>query len=356
MRKITIGKNTPVIRQGGRNMKVVIPVEELHIGGGCKVIVDLSDTLTMRGHEVEIVILESGVVQYPISCKLTRVYGLLKETIPYGDIILPNFYTTFAPAFEAWPAQCVRLSLGFEPYWVADREKALWTYKQQIPIISISRWLDHQIYEHAGMRSTIVSLGVDPAVFYPTPKSIEANQPKIILYIARDPEEGYKLKGFDDFRKCMDIVNHEWPGDFIVYLICPGRKLSLPGIPHRHFFPKDEEEMAALYRAADVFVSSSWFEAFSLPPLEAMACGTPVVTTNSGGVLDFAAHMESAYITPPKDPRSLAQGICAVLTDKELVKMLVLGGVQSAKRLNKEQANWKMVSALERIYQERSYI
>jgi len=48
-----------------------------------------------------------------------------------------------------------------------------------------------------------------------------------------------------------------------------------------------EEEMAALYRAADVYCQPSWGESFGLAPLEALACGVPVIATGWGGVLDF---------------------------------------------------------------------
>lgn len=339
-------------------MKIIIPVADLHIGGGCKVLVDIAGALTDRGHDVEIVIPQSGTVKYKIPCKLTVVPTLEKSYIPYGDIILPNFYTTFSPAFEAWPDQVVRLSLGFEPLWVPKRELALWTYAQDVPIISISSWLDQQIYNHVGRRSTIVSLGVDPRVFYAkqgSERKSSADKPSIIMYIARDPKAGYGLKGLDDFIAGMHIVQNEWRGSFLVYMICPDkRELPLTNIPYRTFFPENESDMADLYRSADVFVSSSWFEAFSLPPLEAMACGTPVVTTDSGGIMDFCSPLENAYITRPRDPRGLAQGICAVLSDPHLSRKLALGGKASAARLTKAKFERNIVAALENIVMSRT--
>ncbi|MEC0267520.1 glycosyltransferase family 4 protein [Paenibacillus anseongense] len=339
-------------------MKIVIPAADLHIGGGCKVLVDIAGALTKKGHEVEVVIPKTATVKYNIPCKLTIVPKLEADYIPYGDIILPNFYTTFQSAFEAWPEQTVRLSLGFEPLWVPNREAALWTYAQEVPILSISSWLDQQIFDHVGRRSTIVSLGIDPRIFRPQGPRIHPHPSKkttkVILYIARDRRD-YALKGFDDFYACMEIIKNEYAGDYMVYLICPDGAVSLVtlGIPERIFYPKNEFEMAKLFRTADVFVASSWFEAFSLPPLEAMACGTPVVTTNSGGVMDFCSHMESAYVTKPRDPRQLAQGICAVLSDRQLAEKLALGGKASAARLTKAHFERNIVNALEEIYNQR---
>ncbi|MGG1518497.1 glycosyltransferase family 4 protein [Paenibacillus oryzisoli] len=339
-------------------MKTVIPAADLHIGGGCKVLVDIAGALTSKGHEVEIVIPQTATVKYNIPCKLTIVPKLDRAYIPYGDIVLTNFYTTFQPAFEAWPEQTVRLSLGFEPLWAPDRQAALWTYSQGVPVISISSWLDQLIYAHSGRRSTVVSLGVDPKVFRPRGPKIaplpDKISSKVILYIARDARD-YALKGFSDFFSAMEIIKNEYRGDYIVYLICPDGIMSLSqlDIPERIFRPKDEFEMAELYRTADVFVASSWFEAFSLPPLEAMACGTPVVTTNSGGVMDFCKHMESAYVTTPKDARGLAQGICAILSDPPLADKLARGGGVSAARLTKALFERNMVNALEEIVRKR---
>lgn len=337
-------------------MKVVIPAGALHIGGGCKVLVELAHALTARGHDTEIVVPEGMPVDYEVNCRLTRVATLSKKTIPYGDIVLPNFYTTFQPSFEAWPKQCVRWSLGFEPYWVPNKDYAIWTYAQKVPTISISTWLDDQIYKHVGQRGFVVNLGVDPEIFYPAPKSMvhSTNSQKVILYMARDPKAGYELKGYNDFVRSMELFQKWYHGDFIVYMICTERPLPLPGIPHRLFQPKNAWEIAELYRSADVFVSTSWFEGFAIPPLEAMACGTPVVTTDSGGVLDFCQHLDSAYLSEPKDPNSIALGMISVLSNRKLAHRLTLGGAKSAKRLTKSVFEEKMVEVLETIYRERT--
>jgi glycosyltransferase involved in cell wall biosynthesis len=333
-------------------MKVVIPVADLHTGGGCKVLAEVANALVRRGHSTEMVIPMSGRVNYDLDCNITRVPTLSKEYIPYGDIILPNFYTTFRPAFEAWPKQCVRFSLGFEPLWVPNRAEALWTYKQGVPIFTISHWLDDQIQRMVNQKSRVINLGIDPDTFFPKQEEAKNNGKKVILYIARDPKSGYELKGFNDFVNTMQIVRREYKGDFIVHLICPENTLTIPDIPCRTFKPKDAMEMAELYRSADVFVSTSWFEGFSLPPLESMASGTPVVTTNSGGVMDFCQHHKNAYITRPKDARSIATGIINVLSNPKLAEILVKGGLETARKLTKQNFETTIVKALETIHQE----
>ncbi|PTM58849.1 glycosyltransferase family 4 protein [Desmospora activa] len=338
-------------------MKIVIPVGSLETGGGCRVLADIANALVAKGYETEIVLPHWSPVAYPIDAKITRVPFLKKDNIPYGDIVLPNFYITFQPAFAAWPKQCIRLCQGFEPDWLTgeNRTVALWTYQQRVPVISVSHWLDKRIQAHVGQRSTVVNLGIDPHVFNPGAgqEDIKSHHPKVILYIARDPKVGYALKGYDDFVKSMHLFKQSYEGDFIVHMICTERELPLPGIPHRTFQPTDDIEMVELYRAADVFVSTSWIEGFGLPPLEAMACGTPVVTTNSGGVMDFCRHLESAYVVPPKHPEAVATGIRSILSNPNLARRLVRGGEETASRLTKRSFAENIVVALEQIERDR---
>ncbi|MCZ8513591.1 glycosyltransferase family 4 protein [Paenibacillus filicis] len=339
-------------------MRVVIPVGALHLGGGCKNLADVANALHTRGHDTEVLVPEGMPVVYDVHCKLTRIPSLDPSYIPYGDIVLANFYTTFKACYEAWPRHCVRFSQAYEPHWVPDKEFALWTYAHGVPIVSLSHWLDDQIFNDVGQRTFVLNPGIDPQIFYPSPvrKRLDKDKRKIILYLARDPDSGYELKGFHDFVKCMELFKEAYRGKFIVYMVCPEKILSLPsGIPYRTFGAVSDKEFAELYRTADVFVSSSWIEAYGFPPLEAMACGTPVVTTNSGGILDFSEHLKSAFITPPRDPRSLALALQAVLTDEDLYQTLIRGGLESASRFTQYNFEQRFVNVMEQIVRERSW-
>ena len=76
-------------------------------------------------------------------------------------------------------------------------------------------------------------------------------------------------------------------------------------------------------RRANVFVYASWYEGFGLPPLEAMACGVPVVTTDCGGVLEYAIDGYNSLVTPIRDPTALAQAIQRLLSDRHLAAQLI---------------------------------
>jgi D-inositol-3-phosphate glycosyltransferase len=61
------------------------------------------------------------------------------------------------------------------------------------------------------------------------------------------------------------------------------------------------------YVAADVFVSTPWYEPFGITPLEAMACGTPVIGSDVGGIRYTVADGVTGFLVPPRDPLALAQ-------------------------------------------------
>jgi glycosyltransferase involved in cell wall biosynthesis len=77
-----------------------------------------------------------------------------------------------------------------------------------------------------------------------------------------------------------------------------------------------QETLAVLYRLASVFVFPSLYEGFGLPPLEAMASGTPVVTSNVSSLPEVVG--DAALLVDPYDPEAIADGMMRALTDDEL--------------------------------------
>jgi glycosyltransferase involved in cell wall biosynthesis len=89
-----------------------------------------------------------------------------------------------------------------------------------------------------------------------------------------------------------------------------------------------EETLAVMYRLAGVFVFPSLYEGFGLPPLEAMASGTPVVTSNVSSLPEVAGN--AAVLVDPYDALAIADGIHRVLTDETLRRDLRKKGVARA--------------------------
>jgi glycosyltransferase involved in cell wall biosynthesis len=95
-----------------------------------------------------------------------------------------------------------------------------------------------------------------------------------------------------------------------------------------------EETLAVMYRLAGVFVFPSLYEGFGLPPLEAMASGTPVVTSNVSSLPEVAG--DAALLVDPYDPHAIADAIYHVLCDEALRRDLRRKGVGRAHQFSWE--------------------
>ena len=93
------------------------------------------------------------------------------------------------------------------------------------------------------------------------------------------------------------------------------------------------QEMPALLRSADVVVCAPWYEPFGIVPLEAMACGRPVVATAVGGQIDSVADGVTGALVAPRDPAALAGAIGALLADADRRWAFGRAGVRRVRRL-----------------------
>jgi len=101
------------------------------------------------------------------------------------------------------------------------------------------------------------------------------------------------------------------------------------------------ERLRQLYTAAEVVVLPSLYEGFGLPAAEAMACGTPVVATNTGALPEVVGSEGAGIIVPPRDPQALAAAILDVLQDQAQREKRGRLGRQRVKQL----FTWEKVAA-----------
>lgn len=85
---------------------------------------------------------------------------------------------------------------------------------------------------------------------------------------------------------------------------------------------KNRDLLKYYYAAADIFITTPWYEPFGITPLEAMACGTPVIGSNVGGIKYSVDDGRTGYLVPPEDPDALAGKISELLQNPELLKKM----------------------------------
>jgi glycosyltransferase involved in cell wall biosynthesis len=109
----------------------------------------------------------------------------------------------------------------------------------------------------------------------------------------------------------------------------------------------EEEDKPAVYRGALCFAFPSRYEGFGLPPLEAMACGVPVVTTNTSSLPEVVG--QAAFAVDPDDERQLAGAIISVLIQDEFAGELKQKGLDQASQFNWEETATKTLLVYDQV-------
>jgi glycosyltransferase involved in cell wall biosynthesis len=102
-------------------------------------------------------------------------------------------------------------------------------------------------------------------------------------------------------------------------------------------------------RSADVVLAVPWYEPFGITPLEAMACGRPVVATAVGGLVDTVADGVTGDLVPPRDPARLGEVLAALLADDERRAAYGAAGV---KRVRARYRWSRVVADTEAVYRQ----
>jgi glycosyltransferase involved in cell wall biosynthesis len=161
---------------------------------------------------------------------------------------------------------------------------------------------------------------------------------------------------FDAYRVLDEIRRREFP--LVVVCTHPAlrkrlvRKTSELGIEADTVFLDrvSDGHLAALMSAASLFVFPSLEEGFGLPPLEAMACGTPVVASNTSSMPEVLG--DAALLVSPMDPRELADAMTAVLTSPALAAQLAERGLERSRRFSWEETARQTLAVYEAISQD----
>jgi glycosyltransferase involved in cell wall biosynthesis len=206
---------------------------------------------------------------------------------------------------------------------------------RQLPrVVTVSESSKMDIAAQMGVdraRMTVVPVGVDHTVFRPRP-----DRPQVPGRIMVTSSSDVPMKGLVPLLEALAKLRTEREVELLVI----GRpteggrvartieRLGLaPAV--RCVSGISDDELAGLYAEAEVAVVPSLYEGFSLPAIEAMACGVPLVATTGGALPEVVgADGETGLLVTPDDPEALASAIRRVLDDPELAARLGQGGRQ----------------------------
>jgi glycosyltransferase involved in cell wall biosynthesis len=204
---------------------------------------------------------------------------------------------------------------------------------------------------------SIVPCGVDTSAFTPRGPVAPRTHRKRLLVLGRIVER----KGHDDAVRALGAL----PTAELVVVggppgagldgdpeICRLRAVAAElGVADRLFFTGSvgRTDVPAWIRSADVVLAVPWYEPFGITPLEAMACGRPVVATAVGGLVDTVADGLTGELVPPRDPDRLGKVLAALLDDDERRAAYGAAGVQRARA----RYRWsRVVADTEAVYRQ----
>jgi glycosyltransferase involved in cell wall biosynthesis len=217
--------------------------------------------------------------------------------------------------------------------------------------ITIARRVDHviatcsdEVFELVRMggrrqRISVVPCGVDLATFRPDgPAEPRAQGRHRLVVISRLVER----KGIEDVIRALrqlpdaELIVAGGPSREEMDRDPEGRRLSTiareAGVLDRVDFRGGlaRADVPPLMRSADVVVSVPWYEPFGIVPVEAMACGVPVVGSAVGGLIDTVVDGTTGFHVPARDPQRLAQALRKLLDDEALRRRLGAAGARRA--------------------------
>jgi glycosyltransferase involved in cell wall biosynthesis len=209
---------------------------------------------------------------------------------------------------------------------------------RQIPrVLTVSESSRSDIVDQMGVsadRLHVVPVGMDPDIFGPRP-AIRRVRGRLMTTASAD----MPLKGLAPLLEALAKVRTERDDAHLVVIGRPKRKSRIPALIDRLGLANHvefvtgvtTERIVELYAEAEVACVPSLYEGFSLPAVEAMACGVPVVGTTGGAVPEVIGRDgETGIVVPAGDPDALAQGILRALADPQLRARLGAAGRERA--------------------------
>lgn len=331
-------------------MNVTFLTPTLEFAGGTVVLQRYTDALIAAGHRVTIISPRRGqyfgklsprIVEYP--ALPVRYLDTLTFQLPYWnqiirtipaetDIIVPIYTPLLMPSYLFWRqhrnVKVILLAqesmeiplIGSYNRFLLGRRSVT---KCLSAVVTVSEKLKEQVERlvtHVPVKAIVN--GVDHNIF--RPRSVKKNNS--ILFVGRPNS----TKGFPEFVNLITRLQGVMPGLRGQIVVPPHYRVRHPLLSHTP--NRDTAQLAEFYRQNLAYINLSHAESFCLPPLEAFACGTPVVLTDTTGTRQYANDGQNCLVIPVGDTEATTAAVVKLLNSNALQKRLIQGGLRTAER------------------------
>jgi glycosyltransferase involved in cell wall biosynthesis len=312
--------------------------------GGFRVVYEYANRLVERGHEVTVVhprrlpyehqwpyrglvpwlrakggrvrraLFTPKLTWFPIDPRVRLLFtpDAAEHRIPDADAIFATWWVTaeVVAGYGAGKGRKCYLIQGHE-VWGGPPERVEATWRAPLEKVVIARWLFEKGVELgvAPEAMTHIPNGIDHANFRRI-QPIEDRPRRVVMMSSTSPAKGLGI-GI----RALELARERVPGLEAVFFGIDPRPADVPHWINYVQDPPPPVLVEEIYNGSSISLCSSYAEGWYLPGAEAMACGCAVVSTDNGGIREYAVPGETALLSPPGDSEALAGNLIHLLQD-----------------------------------------
>lgn len=317
-----------VDRCATESVAIVLP-DYNPVAGGCRVVAALANRFITAGMETTIYVMNNRRIpddaDFPKLFEIKHISALKGA----GTIIATRFDTVEAtidiPAVRRYYL-VQQIETPMAKYCGATEEDVLRSYQHtEYEIITIGEHLAAQLSE-MGRTCRVFDVGLYTGLYAPNTLKRCAEPSKLRILMYGSPAD---YKGGQDAPAIAAALRDRF-GDR-VSISSFHRDLPAPGWADNHYQPQSTKEVAQVYADHDIYVYASHSDGFAMTPIEAMACGTPVVLTDFPGKDQYARDNINCLIAPFRDAQGIADAAERIITERAVRRELLMEGADTAR-------------------------
>jgi GT2 family glycosyltransferase len=339
---------------------VIFVCQDVGVGGGHRVIYTHANYLARNGFTVELWNLAGSpdwfTIDQNIKIKVFGSYYELTQALNREDAI--KIATWWETAEPVWLGSVLT---GIPVYFVQDIESSYYKglddamaarvlswYRPEFNYVTTTRWIKRELESILRLNAVHVGLGYQSDQFRRLDGIVRGN--RTVLVAVR----GERLKNFAYSSRILAKLR-EAKIDVIAFG-SEGPAL-LQDLPDVEFYARPtDDELCQLYNRARFFLQTSMHEGFSLPPVEAMACGCVPILTEASGNTEYIEDQKNCIVIPSENVvAAVDQILTAFDGDPRTIDRLVQRGIETTRRYNWEGSHQRMHSCLNSIVTRPEY-
>lgn len=326
-----------------KKLHIVYVLTAIGISGGVKIILQHVNEIIQVGHRVTLVCHYPKPTWYPIKAEYIQVPFQIElaQGIPECDVIVATYWNHIGTCIDMGIAPVVYFEQGDTHLF--DSSKLNTTkfefIKRQLTlptnIYTVSNQAKRYLNDIYGRNAEVFHNAINSKIFNTSIEPYKHDKPYFLML----GNNKLKFKGLEDIMSAYIDVKKEYPNIDLLW-ITPNTPTNneLQDIVTKYFINPPQELISNLYKGAIGYISGSHYESFSLPPLEAMAVGCPVVSTKNNGVMEYAVDNRNSLLAGIGSIEEISSKMKLIINDSKIRNSLIEGGLEAAK-----QFNWNII-------------